>query len=546
VKAAGKAETHIAVVDDGINEDFFRTGPLVHNVEVTETCVVKMRQGYDRARMSHGTVCAGIIRKYAPSTALSSVKILGENFRGLPRQLNRAIDYCVEKKIRVIHLSLGTIAPADFPGIRETVNRAFRKGHVIVAAVNNKNIYTCPASLANVIGVQCDRGGEYAGGRLRPAVCSPIGVDFFCLANHALIDRLGQPFVTYESNSFAAPLVTARAASLLADNPALSFDQLKSALGKMAAGAAPVPAMEAVKGIDWAESVLVFAPAGESFRFKRKLACFKCTGVIRPKAIDAAGYCRAILKRLRQNDLKVKKADTVAIFFGKLPESAVLTEDLVKGLRDRGKNLIAIGGRGADPGIPGQAAPLAARFWHPGTVTGFYGGRALPPEYCDPPMIFIHGCSGASNAQYAVRLLGRFLADGYKAVCASDACPALLYGAEYIPREAVMNRGLYQICRDHDPDLLLFFTDRHGAGPGSEGLYRPDVTVLIDPPPGQEDGPGFPETETVVLTGGKRIASTSAGTEKRQFCHDTSAGMEECYRYILGLFERAGKTGNHP
>ncbi len=150
---------HIAIIDDGVNQKLYNIGELAHNIEITLDLTVCDRADYDTYAPSHGTTCAAIIRKYAPFALLSSVKILDGNARGMCGQLIKALEWCVDNGIRVVNVSLGTVVYTDFPMLRKAINFAYSKGLIIVAACNNRNIFTYPASHPNVIGVKCDMEG---------------------------------------------------------------------------------------------------------------------------------------------------------------------------------------------------------------------------------------------------------------------------------------------------------------------------------------------------------------------------------------------------
>ena len=65
---------HIAVIDDGINTNTFAIGALENDVEI--------KNGMPGIRISevvscsHGTICASILKKYAPNCKLSSIRAL--------------------------------------------------------------------------------------------------------------------------------------------------------------------------------------------------------------------------------------------------------------------------------------------------------------------------------------------------------------------------------------------------------------------------------------------------------------------------------------
>lgn len=216
---ANKKQINVAVVDDGINEKRFNTGELIHNIEINRDCEIHPRSGYDPYEASHGTTCAAIIKKIVPDAALSSVKILSDATRkGIRGQLIKAIDWCVENGIDIINLSAGTIDYRDFDGITDCVSKAAEKGLIIVAACNNRNIYTCPASLEYVIGVKCNRKESLGENEFIYNTCTPDGIEMTACSTYKLLDFSGKEKTTSRCNSFSAPTITAAVYKIMADS----------------------------------------------------------------------------------------------------------------------------------------------------------------------------------------------------------------------------------------------------------------------------------------------------------------------------------------
>lgn len=230
-----KKQVNIAVVDDGINENRYKTGKLIHNIEITRDLQIEPRQGYDTFAPSHGTTCAAIIKKAVPDALLSSVKILSDiNRKGIRAQLVKAIEWCADNNINLINLSAGTIDYRDFEEIKDCVRRAEEKGLVIVAACNNRNIYTCPASLANVIGVKCDRESGLDEGEFIYNTFAPDGIEISACSAHKLTDHNGKEHITSKCNSFSAPAITAEVYKIITGKKAANVNEINNELQKRA------------------------------------------------------------------------------------------------------------------------------------------------------------------------------------------------------------------------------------------------------------------------------------------------------------------------
>lgn len=69
--------------------------------------------------------------------------------------LTTALNWCAEREIDVIHMSIGTQQYQDFPSVNEAVSHLTKCfPSIIIAACNNENTLTLPACLSNVIGVR--------------------------------------------------------------------------------------------------------------------------------------------------------------------------------------------------------------------------------------------------------------------------------------------------------------------------------------------------------------------------------------------------------
>ncbi len=221
----------ITIIDDGINQNLYATGELTHNLHITTELNICERVDYDPFLPSHGTTCAAIIKKYAPDAILSSVKILNDDsFKGMKTQLIKALEWCVDNKIRLVNLSLGTIDYKDFVEVEKAVKYASENGVIILAACNNRNVFTCPASLENVIGVKCDTSGTLKGMEYIFNSFPLDGIDITACGIHDLVKYSGESKITSICNSFATPAITALVYNIMKNNPNIGLYELKEAL----------------------------------------------------------------------------------------------------------------------------------------------------------------------------------------------------------------------------------------------------------------------------------------------------------------------------
>lgn len=193
----------IAVIDNGVVEKVLRQ-PLEYRVYIDDTnCCVIDNEHMDLLGFIHGTICAMIIENNFSECMLSSVKILNDDGIGKVDKLKIALDWCYQNNIFLVNLSLGVTHFQDRTSIRDVINHYANRGMVIVAASANDGYKTYPASFSNVIGIAA--GDVF---KIDINLQKHIGVDFIVPSDHEIVLR-GNPFKVGNSNSYAAPYVTA-------------------------------------------------------------------------------------------------------------------------------------------------------------------------------------------------------------------------------------------------------------------------------------------------------------------------------------------------
>lgn len=226
---SGAKQIRTAVIDDGISGKLYNIGHLDFDIVIDKNLSVYPREGYNAYLPSHGTTCAAIIKKYAPDVCIGSIKILNDTSnRGMRSQFTAAVDWCIKNEIKLINLSLGTVVFRDFDDIRHFVNKAAENGLIFVAACNNKNTYTVPACLTNVIGVKCRK--LFFDDQYKFNMYPFDGIDIEASGRHLLADVYGRNKYTRPANSFASPLVTAIVHKILSENPNAMLEEIKEAL----------------------------------------------------------------------------------------------------------------------------------------------------------------------------------------------------------------------------------------------------------------------------------------------------------------------------
>lgn len=200
----------IMIIDDGVCAE----GPLLQtdlfaDITIDSDLFISQQSKAAHASLefSHGTICAAIIKKFAPHASLGSLQLLpGDTHAATQEQLLAALAYLRETDVKIIHMSIGTTclnARAQFASLTQQLHR---QGKILVAAVDIEGKYCLPACLSSVVGVHAIHCAE---DMILPNQIPRDGVDFLCCGQHTLPAANGLPFCVDSANSFAAPVITA-------------------------------------------------------------------------------------------------------------------------------------------------------------------------------------------------------------------------------------------------------------------------------------------------------------------------------------------------
>ena len=229
----------IAVVDSGAANQHQDLTNITHGFDIinkrrdTSTWTVDT--------LSHGSHCAGVIagldsavgiRGFAPDAEIHACKLFPG---GQISQLIDALEYCIEKQIDVVNLSLGGAEPSE--ALEQQLLRARQAGVAcIVAAGNSGGAVQYPAASQHVLAVaaigrlhefpadsyhtqsltpQMDNNGFYA------ARFSCFGPEIaVCAPGVAITSSVpDNNYAAWDGTSMAAPHVTGLAALVLAHHP---------------------------------------------------------------------------------------------------------------------------------------------------------------------------------------------------------------------------------------------------------------------------------------------------------------------------------------
>lgn len=174
--------------------------------------------------LSHGTLCAKIIKKYDSNAVLICMQVLEADDSGSISELEKALDWCFHEGIYLVNMSLGTVNPFNRPRLLSIINYYANRGMIIVAATSNKGLLTYPASFSNVIGVASNEVMEH-----RQLDSISLGIDIQENAEHVIL--VGDNSITTpKSNSFATPYVSSIVARIIGRIDDKSISAIKNEL----------------------------------------------------------------------------------------------------------------------------------------------------------------------------------------------------------------------------------------------------------------------------------------------------------------------------
>jgi subtilisin family serine protease len=144
----------VAVIDSGVNPRHPHIGPIAGGASFYETSAV--REGEFLDTLGHGTAVMAAIQEKAPAAEYYAAKVFHSSLATSAATLLRAIDWCIDSKMDVINLSLGTVNAAHKDAFTQAAARAHQAGCLLVAAREAQGHPCYPGCLPTVFGVGMD------------------------------------------------------------------------------------------------------------------------------------------------------------------------------------------------------------------------------------------------------------------------------------------------------------------------------------------------------------------------------------------------------
>ena len=182
---------------------------------------------------SHGFICAHIIYSYSrENVEIVSYRVKRQDEEGDIHDLETAFNNALDRKVDIIHMSIGSCESRDRRRLKKLCNKAKRRHILVIAATDNDGAITYPAFFKNVIGVGHNIRG--IGNRILYIENSRLGVDVeVCSPRNIKLDECISEKLPY-CNSFAAAEVTGIVALLIDRVGKLSVKEVRHNLKNMA------------------------------------------------------------------------------------------------------------------------------------------------------------------------------------------------------------------------------------------------------------------------------------------------------------------------
>ncbi len=153
----------IAIIDSAIfNNMILVDDSQISNYYICNNNIVSKME--KNSSSLHGTDVLNNILYECQDVEIISIQVLKENNKGKAIDLLRAIDFCIQKKVSFINISLGIVTEnmKYIEKLKRVCQKAVERGITIISAMSNEKNISYPAVFDFVIGVSSNiKNGEY-------------------------------------------------------------------------------------------------------------------------------------------------------------------------------------------------------------------------------------------------------------------------------------------------------------------------------------------------------------------------------------------------
>jgi len=417
----------IALIDGGIDTSIYPNIKLKSELSVGLDGKVENSDPSEKILTDHGTTCASIITKYAPEAEFYSLRIFHKpRLRTSCEQLIAALEWCLNARIPIIHLSGGTSLLSDYRPIRSVVAKLLHQRQIIVAAHGNNSHYSIPACLSGVLGVSADE--DLANDEYKITHTSSNHPAILASSRHTLILPSGCEIITPVTNSYAAPAIMARVHNILSQYEPFSISVLE--LYELLFERTGFPYLPKP---DFIENAVIYNPCGHPV-LKHHLF-FSCIGEYRTVEGQIEKYPgKHDLVYLPPNNSSISE-----------PLPAFLGADISKY-----ENLLFGGTMGSN----NDYGKCNGFVWNENNSAYLGQKYELASANLNCPVVNIFG-RDIITINLLCNLRDLFFENGYQCACLSDHPFSYLYNIEYVTDSIHWQHAVENVKRLYSPDLLI-------------------------------------------------------------------------------------------
>ncbi|EJE7234762.1 subtilase [Clostridium sporogenes] len=213
----------LVIIDDGMDLTDFNRDRIIANYKVIKNEIKYMGNHGEEIKpyqkeFRHGTICESVLSYSALNYNLYCINIFDvEQEINLMDNLFISLRWCLDNKVDIIHMSIGTSNFSYFGKIEEIINLIIQQGIIIIAAGNNNDKLAYPACLPEVIGVRCSKKEILSPNEYIYNINPIDGIDIVACSpydgrelKHYLNKDILLVSEISKCNSFTAPSITAK------------------------------------------------------------------------------------------------------------------------------------------------------------------------------------------------------------------------------------------------------------------------------------------------------------------------------------------------
>ncbi|MGG4551448.1 S8 family serine peptidase [Paenibacillus humicus] len=144
----------VMILDSGVDQQFFRenfAASYAFEFSEEQNCFIRTECSKDVS--GHGSACAYVISRLAPSVRFGSIRVLDADLFGHSNRLEQALRLCLTINVRILHMSFSMESLHIDEHLKHLFQKLYDQGKWVVASVKNGSYSSYPAALPTVIGV---------------------------------------------------------------------------------------------------------------------------------------------------------------------------------------------------------------------------------------------------------------------------------------------------------------------------------------------------------------------------------------------------------